>query len=526
MDTRRLADAEEHFHIDGPLPGKKLFLRLLRASGGRARRQSPVLYVHGATFPSALSVAYRFSGHSWRDALCAAGFDVWGLDFYGFGLSDRYPQMAEAAAAHPPLGPALEAEQQLAAAVQFICARDNLSRLNFISHSWGSMPVGRFAARHPESIDRWVLFAPITWRQKTRYLPRPDSGAWRLVSAEDQWQRFVEDVPAHEPPVLRRDEFDEWAAGYLATDPGSAARDPLAVQIPSGPTVEILRAWQGELAYDPSLVQSPVAIIRGAWDGLVTDADAAWLFDAFSRAPVRRDIKISGATHLMHLEVMRTALWQESITFLRGENAGATMANHDGTTASIPGYNLGSKEIARSPISMDDWEKMKQSALFTDEDVIYLRLSYEVLKDQAEDLVKVWRGIILSHPHLRAYDENPHTGELDKAYAAAVGRRFTQWVIDTARADYNQEWLDYQYEIGLRHHRTKKNKTDGGHTTEHIRARDLIAFAAAIVVPMKPYLAKGGHSSEVVNRMYDAWWKSMILQVTLWSQPYMNDGDF
>jgi len=202
------------------------------------------------------------------------------------------------------------------------------------------------------------------------------------------------------------------------------------------------------------------------------------------------------------------------------------MANHDDTTASIPGYDLGSKEIARSPISMDDWEKMKQSALFTDEDVIYLRLSHEVLKDQAEDLVKVWRGIILSHPHLRAYDENPRTGELDKAYAAAVGRRFTQWVIDTATADYNQQWLDYQYEIGLRHHRTKKNKTDGGHTTDHIRARDLIAFAAAIVVPMKPYLAKAGHSSEVVNRMYDAWWKSMILQVTLWSQPYMKDGDF
>lgn len=43
---------------------------------------------------------------------------------------------------------------------------------------------------------------------------------------------------------------------------------------------------------------------------------------------------------------------------------------------------------------------------------------------------------------------------------------------------------------------------------------------------MKPYLEKKGHSAEVVNRMYDAWWKSMILQVTLWSQPYMREGDF
>src|ERR1035441_2939473 len=65
-----------------------------------------------------------------------------------------------------------------------------------------------------------------------------------------------------------------------------------------------------------------------------------------------------------------------------------------------------------------------------------------------------------------------------------------------------------------------------GHTLGHIRARDLIAFSAAIVAPMKPFLGKNGHSQEIVNRMYDAWWKSMILQVTLWSQPYIQEGDF
>jgi hypothetical protein len=50
------------------------------------------------------------------------------------------------------------------------------------------------------------------------------------------------------------------------------------------------------------------------------------------------------------------------------------------------------------------------------------------------------------------------------------------------------------------------------------------AFSAAIVAPMKPYLEKGGHSADVVNRVYDAWWKSMIPQVTLWIQPYMREG--
>jgi pimeloyl-ACP methyl ester carboxylesterase len=68
------------------------------------------------------------------------------------------------------------------------------------------------------------------------------------------------------------------------------------------------------------LAQAPTAILRGAWDGLVTDADARWLFDALANAPNKRDIKISRATHLMHFEAMRLALWRESVTFLLGDD--------------------------------------------------------------------------------------------------------------------------------------------------------------------------------------------------------------
>jgi hypothetical protein len=192
----------------------------------------------------------------------------------------------------------------------------------------------------------------------------------------------------------------------------------------------------------------------------------------------------------------------------------------------IPGYDLGGDKVAKSPISMQEWEELKKSALFSEEDVVYLRLSEEILADQVQDLLKTWRGIIFDHPHLRAYDENPKTHEVDTEYAKAVAKRFGQWVLDTARAKYDAAWLDYQYEIGLRHHRSKKNKTDNAHTLDHIRGRDLIAFCASIVVPMRPFLASRGHPPEIVNKMYDAWLKSMILQATLWAQPYFREGDF
>src|SRR5437764_12996072 len=196
-------------------------------------------------------------------------------------------------------------------------------------------------------------------------------------------------------------------------------------------------------------------------------------------------------------------------------------ASHEQQQQKIPGYDLGTDKVAKSPISMEDWEELKKSALFSEEDVVYLRLSEEVLEDQVPELLKTWRGIIFDHPHLRAYDENPKTHEVDTEYAKAVGKRFGQWVLDTARAKYDQAWLDYQYEIGLRHHRSKKNQTDHGHTLGHIRARNLIAFCSTIVVPKRPFLGKQGHPPDMVKRIEGRLTMARILQSTMWWQPLL-----
>jgi pimeloyl-ACP methyl ester carboxylesterase len=317
----QLDPREQHFRVPGPRQGQSLFLRFLPAANTEFLPRRAVLYIHGATFPSALSIAYRFDGKSWRDALNEAGFDVWGLDFYGFGHSDRYPEMDQPATENLPLCVAKDAADQIEAAARFILGHENIDKLSLISHSWGSMPASLFAGRHPALIDRLVLFAPIGRRGPRRYEQPATFPAWRIVTPEDQWNRFVEDVPAHEPPVLSRAHFEEWSQRYLDSDPESRARDPSGVKTPLGPFSEIIGAWHGRLAYDPAVVRAPVAIIRGEWDGLIPDDDARWLFDAFAHSPAKRDIKIGRGTHLMHLESMRFALWRESVDFLRGAEA-------------------------------------------------------------------------------------------------------------------------------------------------------------------------------------------------------------
>jgi pimeloyl-ACP methyl ester carboxylesterase len=162
-----------------------------------------------------------------------------------------------------------------------------------------------------------VFFASIGKREPQG--ERPRLPGWRLITLQDQWDRFVADVPVGVEPVLSRRHFDEWGERYLDTDPESRARSPAAaVKVPSGAFQDIYDAWAGELAYNPGEVRAPVAIIRGEWDSMCTDADAHWLFNALSASLLRRDIKIGCATHLMHLEENRFSLYREAETFLTG----------------------------------------------------------------------------------------------------------------------------------------------------------------------------------------------------------------
>jgi hypothetical protein len=191
----------------------------------------------------------------------------------------------------------------------------------------------------------------------------------------------------------------------------------------------------------------------------------------------------------------------------------------------IPGYSYGTTHVPRSPVTGEDLTRLKQSVLFTADDERYLRMAGDVLADQVDEILDLWYGFVGSHPHLVYYFAGPD-GRPDAAYLAAVRRRFGQWILDTCRRPYDQDWLNYQHEIGLRHHRTKKNQTDGVRSVPHIGLRYLIAFVYPITATIKPFLAKRGHSADDVEKMYQAWFKSVALQVALWSRAYVSGEDW
>jgi hypothetical protein len=191
----------------------------------------------------------------------------------------------------------------------------------------------------------------------------------------------------------------------------------------------------------------------------------------------------------------------------------------------IPGYTYGTDAVPHSPVSLDELQQLETTLLLGENDLAALRRSGDLLAPRVEDILDVWYGFVGANPHLLAAFSGPG-GQPNQAYLAGVRRRFGRWILDTARAEFDQAWLDYQHEIGVRHTRSGKNRTDGVQAADHIPLRYVLALLIPITATLKPFLARGGATPEDVEAMHRAWVKAVLLQLILWTQPYVREGDF
>lgn len=189
----------------------------------------------------------------------------------------------------------------------------------------------------------------------------------------------------------------------------------------------------------------------------------------------------------------------------------------------IPGYTYGTDEVAKSPVSSEELDLLKQTVLFGADDERALRQAGEVLADQAEEVLDVWYGFVADHPHLVHYFSGAD-GSPNGEYLGRVRARFAQWIHDLCGREWDRAWLDYQEEIALRHTTVAKNRTDGAEgAPPEVALRYLIAFIYPITATIRPFLAEAGHSEEQIEAMHQAWFKAVTISTLLWARPYAGD---
>lgn len=193
------------------------------------------------------------------------------------------------------------------------------------------------------------------------------------------------------------------------------------------------------------------------------------------------------------------------------------------TEPSIPGYDYG-VTTTRSPLPLAQFEALQRSVHFTNEDRALLRRAADIFEPRLQAIIDRHVQFVAADASRLEYFTDGMS-ELLEAYVGAVTKRFGQWVLDLCRRDYDQDWLDYQHEIGLRHTETKKNKTDGVPSVPHIPLRYVISFLYDTTEMMREFLRQEA-SAEEADKMYHAWFKANVLSVALWSAPYTKPGYF
>jgi pimeloyl-ACP methyl ester carboxylesterase len=312
--------------------GIELYVRNKRPAGmTNFPAEKILLYVHGATYPSETAFDLPIEGASMMDLIAARGYDVYLVDVRGYGRSTRPPEMSAPPAANKPIVSTDVAVRDFGTAVDHVCERRGVGKINLMGWSWGTAIAGKYTSEHNEKVHRLVLFAPLwIFRKDTVIAPAPEAagknppplGAYRLVSEEVAKTRWLEGVPEDKkagliPPGV----FEAWIEATWATDPDATKHNPPMLRAPNGVIADALATWTaGKAHYDPGKITVPTFVIHAEWDFDLPSYQAWQYFAELKNAPYKRLVEIGEGTHTVMLEKNRMQFFREIIGFLDEEN--------------------------------------------------------------------------------------------------------------------------------------------------------------------------------------------------------------
>jgi pimeloyl-ACP methyl ester carboxylesterase len=277
----------------------KLYMSRKRVGAPQAGKPAlPVLFlVHGSSISStSFDVTVPGRGeYSLMNVFARYGYDVWTMDFEGYGRSSRTEGNSNVA----------DGVEDLKAAIPVVARETGRQRFHVFGESSGALRAGAFAMSHPEQIDRLVLAAftytgegspTLTDRAKQVEFYRTHN---RRPRDRDMIRSiFTRDKPGTSDP----------AVGEALAD----AEMKFGNDIPTGTYLDMTTSLP---IVDPLKIRSPLLIVRGEYDGIATEVDLISFYTKLT-IPDRQFIILPGLAHSLSLGINRELFWHVMRAFL------------------------------------------------------------------------------------------------------------------------------------------------------------------------------------------------------------------
>jgi pimeloyl-ACP methyl ester carboxylesterase len=277
----------------------KLYMYRKRAGAPQAGKQAlPVLFlVHGSSTSSA-GFDLTVPGHgeySMMDAFARFGYDVWTMDFTGYGRSSRGEGNSNIA----------DGVEDLKLALPVVSRESGQQKFHVFGESSGALRAGAFAAAQPEMVNRLIL-AAFTYTGES-------SPTLKDRAKQVDFYRTHNRRPRDRDMI--RSIFTRDKSGTTEPAVGEALAD---VEMKFGedvPTGTYLDMTANLPVVDPLKVHVPVMLVRGEYDGIATEVD---LMNFYKQLPVadRQFIILPGAAHALALGINRQQFWHVMHAFL------------------------------------------------------------------------------------------------------------------------------------------------------------------------------------------------------------------
>jgi pimeloyl-ACP methyl ester carboxylesterase len=259
----------------------------------------PVLFlVHGSSISgrSTFDLDARGQGeYSMMNAFARYGFDVWTMDFEGYGRSSRTAGNSNIA----------EGVKDLKTATDLVMRETGQKQLHFFGESSGGLRAGAFAMAYPERVGRLVL-AAFTYTGQ---------GSPTLTDRAKQLEFYRANNRRPRDRDMVRSIFTRDKVGTADPTVAEALADAELQFGDSVPTGTYLDMTANLPVVDPRKVLAPVLLVRGEYDGIATEED---LISFFTKLPNgdRQLTVLAGMAHSVVLGYNRDQLWQVTRSFL------------------------------------------------------------------------------------------------------------------------------------------------------------------------------------------------------------------
>jgi alpha-beta hydrolase superfamily lysophospholipase len=223
------------------------------------------------------------------------GFDVWTMDFEGYGKSSKTNGNSDIATGVLDLNAAAEVVQRETGQQSF----------HLYGESSGALKAGSFAMAHPERVLRLVLLS-FTWTgegSSTLANRAEKVDFYRTHNRRPRDREMIRSIFTRDKPGTS----DPAVAEALAD-----AELPFGDSVPTGTYLDMTTKLP---IVDPLKVHSPVLIARGEYDGIASEDD---LLNFFRKLPVpdRQFAVLPGASHSVALGTNREQFWHVMRSFL------------------------------------------------------------------------------------------------------------------------------------------------------------------------------------------------------------------